>query len=89
MFGREMVAPGQTFGRRLRYGVYADVPHQKWNNLRVIMKGNRIEILLNDTKLFEVEANTFSEAGKVGMWTKADAVTLFDDLRIQSLDRTP
>jgi hypothetical protein len=26
-----------------------------------------------------VEDTTFTEAGKVGVWTKADSVTLFDD----------
>jgi hypothetical protein len=30
-------------------------------------------------KLFDVEDTTFTEAGKVGVWTKADSVTLFDD----------
>lgn len=68
------------------YGVKADVPHQQWNTLRVIMKGNLIEIFLNDRKLFEVENDVFTEAGKVGLWTKADAVTQFDDLRATSMD---
>lgn len=76
-------------GKGSAYGVKADVPHQKWNTLRVIMKGELIEIFLNGTRLFEVENDTFSEAGKVGLWTKADAVTQFDDLRIQSLDSAP
>ena len=50
------------------------------------MKGDLIEVFLNGKKLFEVENDTFTEAGKVGLWTKADAVTLFDDLRVKSLD---
>jgi hypothetical protein len=74
-------------GKGDAYGVNADVPHQQWNTLRVIMKGNLIEIFLNKQKLFEVENDTFSSAGKVGLWTKADAVTQFDDLRVLSLDR--
>lgn len=74
-------------GKGDAYGVKVDVPHQKWNTLRVIMKGNLIEIILNDKKLFEVENETFTEAGKVGLWTKADAVTQFDDLRATSLDK--
>jgi hypothetical protein len=40
----------------------------------------------NDRKLFEVENDTFTAAGKVGLWTKADSVTYFDDLKITSLD---
>lgn len=68
------------------YGVKVDVPHQKWNVLRVRVQGNLFETFLNDRKLFEVENDTFTAAGKVGLWTKADAVTQFDDLSIKSLD---
>ena len=52
---------------------------------RVIAKGALFEIFLNGRKLFEVENDTFPGAGKVGLWTKADAVTQFDDLRVASL----
>lgn len=67
------------------YGVNEDVPHQQWNTLRVIMEDNLIEVFMNGRKLFEVENETFSEAGTVGLWTKADAVTQFDDLTIAAL----
>jgi len=36
--------------------------------------------------LFDVEDATLPAAGKVALWTKADSVTAFDDLRIESLD---
>lgn len=74
-------------GEENAYGVKADVPHQKWNTLRVIMKGDLMEIFLNSKKLFEVENSTFREAGKIGLWTKADAVTQFDDLTVAALDK--
>jgi hypothetical protein len=32
-------------------------------------------------QLFEVEDSTFGEAGMVGLWTKADSVSEFDDVR--------
>jgi len=35
-------------------------------------------VFYNDKQLFEVEDSTFSNAGKIGLWTKADSVTLFD-----------
>jgi len=73
-------------GKGNAYGVKADVPHRQWNTLRIIMKGSFMGIFMNGRKLFEVENDTFSEAGKVGLWTKADAITQFDDLRITSLD---
>jgi hypothetical protein len=44
--------------------------------------GNRFEVYSNGVKLFVVEDATFPMAGKVGLWTKADSVTLFDDLTI-------
>jgi len=30
--------------------------------------------------LFEVEDATFKDSGKIGLWTKADSVTLFDKM---------
>lgn len=40
------------------------------------------EVLFNGTKLFEVEDTTFTRAGAVGVWTKADSITHFDDLTV-------
>lgn len=73
-------------GRESAYGVTVNVPHREWNSLRVIAKGALFEIFLNGRKLFEVENDSFEGEGKVGLWTKADAVTHFDDLRVTSLD---
>jgi len=36
-------------------------------------------------RLFEVDDRTFSDAGQIGLWTKADSVTLFDQIEIQPL----
>jgi 3-keto-disaccharide hydrolase len=66
-------------GRKGGYGVKADVPKQSWSTLRVEFSGSRFTVSLNGKQLFEVEEVTFSDAGKVGLWTKADSVTLFDD----------
>jgi hypothetical protein len=68
------------------YGKKTQVPQGQWSELRVAAKGNRFEVSLNGESLFVVEDNTFAEVGKVGLWTKADSVTLFDDLKIGSLD---
>jgi hypothetical protein len=64
------------------YGRKAKVPSGVWGTLRVIARGPRFEAYLNAEKLFEVEDRTFVGAGKVGVWTKADSVTYFDDLRV-------
>ncbi len=75
-----------VLGKTEQYGVDITVPHQAWNRLRVVAKGTRFEIYLADTKIFEVEDSTFAGPGKVGLWTKADAITEFDDLRVLSLE---
>jgi len=63
------------------YGVKTKVPGNAWNTLGVQVKGSLFTVLFNDQKLFEVEDTTFGEAGKIGLWTKADSVIYFDDLR--------
>jgi hypothetical protein len=75
-----------TGGCGYSYGVDVEVPHQSWNTLRVVVRGDLFEIYLNNHKLFEVSNDVFSEPGKIGLWTKADAVTYFDDLRVEVLD---
>ena len=67
------------------YGKKAKVPSGQWSTLRVVARGNLFEVYLNNEKLFEVEDNTFTKTGKVGLWTKADSYTLFDDLSIAIL----
>ena len=69
-------------GEGRTYGKGANVPAGQWSELRVTVKGNLFAVFLNGTKLYEVEDSTFTDAGKVGLWTKADSVTYFDDLRV-------
>jgi len=66
-------------GRKGGYGVKAPVPRGEWSTLRVDFSGQKVTVKLNGKQLFEVEDSTFADAGKVGVWTKADSVTLFDD----------
>src|SRR5256886_15627951 len=69
----------QVKGRTFGYGVDTNVPSRKWSTLRVEFHGNLFTVFFNRKKLFEVEDDTFKDAGAVGVWTKADSVTLFDD----------
>ena len=66
-------------GRKGGYGVKEPVSSGQWHTLRVEFAGNRFKLIFDGKHLFEVEDTTFTEAGKVGVWTKADSVTLFDD----------
>jgi hypothetical protein len=67
-------------GRKGGYGVDVPVPANQWHGLRVDFSGSRFKVLYNGKQLFEVDDATFSDAGMVGLWTKADSVTLFDEI---------
>jgi hypothetical protein len=71
-------------GRKGGYGVKEKVASGQWHTLRVEFAGNKFTLIFNGKKLFDVEDNTFTEAGMVGVWTKADSVTLFDDFTFGS-----
>ena len=55
---------------------------EKWHFLRVTMAGSKITCFLDGQKLLEAEDETFPEAGMIGLWTKADAQSYFDDLTV-------
>ncbi len=59
--------------------VDARVPHNEWSTLRVEFAGDRIKIFLNGRKYVDLKDKNISGAGAVGVWTKADSKTLFDD----------
>jgi hypothetical protein len=65
------------------YGVKHRVPKQTWSTLSVAFQGNVFTVSFDGQKVFEVEDSTFTAAGKVGLWTKADSVTYFDDFQIE------
>jgi hypothetical protein len=67
-------------GRKGGYGVSVPVPANTWHTLLVDFKASRFIASFNGKQLFEVEDSTFPDAGKVGLWTKADSVTLFDQV---------
>jgi hypothetical protein len=52
-----------------------------WHTLQVKARGDRIQILFDGQTVFDVRDETF-QSGQIGLWTKADAVTYFDDLRL-------
>jgi hypothetical protein len=74
-------SPLDIVGRKGGYGVSVPVPANIWHSLRIDFKGARFSASFNGKQLFEVEDSTFTEAGKVGLWTKADSVTLFDEVK--------
>ena len=55
------------------------VSSNEWHTLRVDFQGNHFTVTFDGKKAIEWDDKTFTEAGMVGVWTKADSVTLFDD----------
>ena len=54
---------------------------RSWHKLRVNMKGCRVQVLFDGKQIFELCDATFKE-GRIGLWTKSDAITYFDDLKL-------
>ena len=72
-------------GKRKQFaGVNAKVETGKWHTLKLVAKGDRFQVHYDEKPLFEAQDATFKDAGKVGLWTKADSVIHFDDLTIDT-----
>ena len=67
-------------GRRntIKY-VDAPVARDTWHTLRVEFSGAKIRVALNGKTYIELDDAHISGTGAVGVWTKADSVTAFDD----------
>ena len=59
--------------------VDAPVPRDQWHTLRVEFSGKSIKVLLDGKSYITLEDSHVSGAGAVGVWTKTDSVTAFDD----------
>ena len=57
---------------------------RQWHTLRVTHRGCRVNIFYDDKQVFDLCDKTFHD-GMIGLWTKSDAVTYFDDLQFQHL----
>jgi len=79
--GRRTDLPVKGEGRT--YGKKATVPTGAWSTLAVRVRGSLFEVVYDGAKLYEVEDATFTGPGRVGVWTKADSVTHFDDLELR------
>jgi hypothetical protein len=66
------------------YGVKTKVPTNVWHQLTVKVNNNFFTVIYNGQKLFDVDDSTFTQPGKVGLWTKADSVMHFDDFTIEA-----
>ena len=67
-------------GKRVAFkNINTKVTSGVWHTLRVDFKGNKFTVTFDGNKVIDATDESFANAGKVGVWTKADSVTLFDD----------
>jgi hypothetical protein len=65
------------------YDTIIDV--RKWHTVQVIARGCHIHVIFDEKQALELCDETFRQ-GRIGLWTKSDAVTYFDDLRLHILN---
>jgi hypothetical protein len=63
------------------------VPRDRWSELRVDARADHLVVQWNGQQVIDARDPTFPEAGRVGVWTKADSVTAFDDLTVAPADQ--
>ena len=67
-------------GKRVAFkNINTKVTSGVWHTLRVEFAGNKFTVIFDGNKVIEATDESFANAGKVGVWTKADSVTLFDN----------
>jgi hypothetical protein len=54
-----------------------------WHDYKVEAKGDHFVVTFDGKQVLDFTDKTFTQAGKVGVWTKADSVTYFDDLKVE------
>jgi hypothetical protein len=71
-------------GRVTRIGAAAkhDLPMNEWRILKVAVRGTRFQVYVDHRRILRGEDSLLTGAGKVGVFTVSDAVTHFDDFRV-------
>jgi hypothetical protein len=70
-------------------GPDVEIPKGVWHELAVDCRGNQIRCLLNGKEAMPVLTDNSFVAGKIGFWTKSDAVSYFVDARVTYTPREP
>ena len=66
--------------RRQIKGWSGKVTKNAWHALGIEARGDRLQVFWEGKPVIDANDDTFRDAGKVGVWTKADSVTYFDGL---------
>jgi hypothetical protein len=71
--------------RRQFAGWNGKVASGVWHDLTVEAQGDHFQVFFDGKKVIDAHDKTFTEAGTIGVWTKADSIIYFDDLSVQPL----
>jgi hypothetical protein len=69
-------------GKRTQFASAKAAGDEAWHTLRATMTGPKISCYLDGKMLLEASDETFPDAGMIGLWSKADAQSYFDDLTV-------
>jgi hypothetical protein len=71
-------------GRRIQFAsATAGVAQGRWQRLSIEAAGTTMTVALNGAQLIKASDSTFAGAGRVGLWTKADSITYFNNFSIR------
>ena len=69
--------------RRLLNSATVVLDQEHWHSMKIIQRNNHYTIYLDSKNILQGDDTTFTNAGGVGIWTKADALTSFKDLQVK------
>jgi hypothetical protein len=68
--------------RRMLASAHIALDAKRWHSMKIVVNGKRFECYLNSKRLLSITSSVFNRPGGVGLWTKADAATSFDDFKV-------
>ena len=73
-------------GRRSEIASLSEaVTADAWHDYRLELRGDRLAVFWDGKRVIHQQDSTFADAGRAGVWTKADSVTYFDDFTVEPL----
>ena len=76
-----LVLSRSDIARLMKYSDYVEAVEEAF---LAVARGSRLEVFLEGKSVIRATDSTFGSAGRVALWTKADSITCFGDLRIQT-----
>lgn len=72
--------------RQILAGANTKVSSQVWHALGIVARGDHFAISFDGHELFTANDRTFTSAGRIGLWTKSDSITWFENIEVNPLD---